>query len=282
MRERGEGLFSSPALTGGGGPHLVEVQTAQQKPVGITLNQLKYIAIVAMTLDHIAFAFVPSYSTLCGWMRFIGRLAGPIMFFAAVEGFRHTKNLNRYMLRLAAFALISWVPFLYFYYGGDLTAGSPLHPSVIFTIFLGVAAVRVQRSSKIQSMAVKVVLITGLVLLSVPADWGVIGVLIILTMDRFRVCFSVQMFAFSIILLFGLDIIELAVQPIMSLAYYGELSVDKNTWMAAIINAGAFLSIDLFSYYKGQHGRKTWFSKWFFYIYYPAHLMVLGALQAIF
>lgn len=281
MRERGEGLFPFPRPDWSNSSPSVEMRV-QQNSVGITLNQLKYIAIAAMTLDHIAFAFVPNSSILYDLMRFIGRLAAPIMFFSAAEGCRHTQNMNRYMLRLAIFALISWIPYLFFYYGGDLTSGSPIRPNVIVTIFLGVAAVRVQRSNKIQSMGVKTMLITGLVLLSVPADWGVIGVLIILTMDRFRVSFSIQMFALSILLLFGLDITELATQPILSLAHYGRLSLDQGIWITAVINAGALLSIDLFSYYKGQHGRKNWASKWLFYFYYPAHLMILGLLQSIF
>lgn len=260
----------------------MDVHASQPKLAGITLNALKYIAIVAMTIDHIAFAFVPAGTPLYIMMRFIGRLTAPIMFFAAVEGCKATRNINRYMLRLAVFAAVSWVPFLYFYYGGDLTAGSPLKPNVIFTILLGVAAVRVRRSDNIPSLGLKIAIIAGLVALSIPADWGVIGVIIILTLDRFRVSFSVQMCAYSVVAILGLDIVELFSQPILALAQHGTISISSGVWVTALINTGALLPIDLFSYYKGQHGSKTRFSKWFFYIYYPAHLIVLGALQAIF
>lgn len=57
------------------------------------------------------------------------------MFFAAVEGCHHTRNLNRYLLRLAVFALVSWFPFLYFHFGGDLAAIQLMRPNVIYTIF---------------------------------------------------------------------------------------------------------------------------------------------------
>lgn len=255
--------------------------SVQPKPVGITMNAVKCAAVIAMTIDHIAFAFVPFGTPLYILMRFIGRLTAPIMFFAAVEGFRYTHNVNRYMFRLAVFALVSWVPYLYFFYGGDLTAGSPFRPSVIFTIFLGVAAIRVRRSHAIHSTELKIVLITGLVLLAIPADWGVTGVLIILAMDCLRACFSLQMTVYAIIVLFGLNVMELVSQPILSLAHQGEVLINPESWLMAFINAGAFLPIGLLSCYKGQHGRKTWLSKWFFYIYYPAHLIVLGFLQRI-
>lgn len=73
-----------------------------------------------MAIDHIAWAFVPDGSILAIVMHFIGSITGPIMFFSAVEGYHHTKNINKYMARLAAFAVISWFPFVYFKYGGAL------------------------------------------------------------------------------------------------------------------------------------------------------------------
>lgn len=54
---------------------------------GITLNSLKYIAILAMTIDHIAFAFVPDGTPLAIVMHIVGRITGPVMFFSAVEGY---------------------------------------------------------------------------------------------------------------------------------------------------------------------------------------------------
>ena len=81
---------------------------------GLTVNTLKYIAILAMVIDHIAYAFVPSGTALSIVMHFIGRTTGPIMFFSAVEGYHHTSNIRKYILRLTIFAIISWFPFLYF------------------------------------------------------------------------------------------------------------------------------------------------------------------------
>ena len=53
-------------------------------------------------LDHIAYAFVPDGTLPAILLHTVGRITGPTMFFAAVEGYHHTRNLDRYLLRLAA------------------------------------------------------------------------------------------------------------------------------------------------------------------------------------
>ena len=118
---------------------------------GLSLNHLKAVAVAAMVIDHIAFAFVPDGTLLAILLHSIGKITGPTMFFAAVEGCHHTRNLNRYLLRLAVFALVSWFPFLYFHFGGDLAAIQLMRPNVIYTIFLGVLAVRIRRSPRLCS-----------------------------------------------------------------------------------------------------------------------------------
>ena len=70
-------------------------------------QQIKLLAIAAMTIDHIALVFVPSGSILYYVMRLIGRLTAPLMAFMLTEGYRHTRSRSKYLLRLVIFALIS-------------------------------------------------------------------------------------------------------------------------------------------------------------------------------
>ena len=102
-------------------------------------NQIKLLAILAMTIDHIAWLVFPGYSKapLALLMHLIGRMTCPIMCFFIAEGYHHTRDLNRYTLRLFVFAVISHFAYIFasqdfvdarsfipFYYGGILN-----HPS---------------------------------------------------------------------------------------------------------------------------------------------------------
>ena len=256
-----------------------------QLPAGcaqeITLNQAKYIAIAAMVIDHIAFAFVPDGTALAIVMHIIGRLTGPIMFFSAVEGYHHTRDLNRYLLRLAAFAAISWFPFLYFKSGGDLSGAAFWQPNVIYTILLGVLAVRVRRSEKIRHPVFKAVLIFALIALCVPADWGCTGILMILVLDYFYGSFRNQAFAYCLVVLLDLDVLSLFTSPFFSLFYDHTFAIDWEYVRYTVESVGAFLPMLLLSRYKGRHGKSSGFSKWFFYGFYPLHLLVLGYLQTL-
>ena len=62
-------------------------------------NHLKLIAIIAMTIDHIADLLYPGMPNLIvpNILHIIGRLTAPIMFFFICEGYHHTKNLKKYL-----------------------------------------------------------------------------------------------------------------------------------------------------------------------------------------
>ena len=72
-------------------------------------NHLKTIAIIAMTIDHIADLLFPGMpnNILSNIFHIIGRITAPIMFFFICEGFHYTKNLKKYIFRLSVFSIIS-------------------------------------------------------------------------------------------------------------------------------------------------------------------------------
>ena len=78
-------------------------------------NQIKLLAILAMTIDHIAWLVFPGYSKapLALLMHLIGRMTCPIMCFFIAEGYHHTRDLNRYTLRLFVFAVISHFAYIF-------------------------------------------------------------------------------------------------------------------------------------------------------------------------
>ena len=124
-------------------------------------NQLKYLVIAAMLIDHIAWAFVPTASLLGQVMHIIGRLTGPTMAYMLAEGYHYTRNVKKYAMRLGIFAVISWLPFSYFESGGIRPAFG-----VIYTLFLSLLAIWFWDKAKC-SVSVKWLAVLVLCILSV-------------------------------------------------------------------------------------------------------------------
>ena len=198
---------------------------------------LKIIALTAMIIDHIGAFLFPQYLIL----RIIGRLAFPIYAFLVVEGFFHTSDVKRYMMRLAAFAVISEAPFDLVITGKILEAGSQ---NIFFTLFIGVALMYLYGQQ--YSAAGKM----GCVILAVLAgdlfrtDYGSWGVLMIFCFYIFR-----------------------------------ERKWAKNLTVAGInviafgyIQAYAVIALPFFALYNGKRGPGV---KYFFYAVYPVHLLLI-------
>ena len=73
---------------------------------------IKLIAIISMICDHTSDALIGHLS----FWNIIGRVAFPLFCFQLVIGYKHTRNIEKYLLRLFLFGLISQVPFSLFIY----------------------------------------------------------------------------------------------------------------------------------------------------------------------
>jgi hypothetical protein len=259
---------------------MVDTQTTQtRRDTGLTTNALKLIAIAAMVIDHIAWAFVPDETPLAIVMHFIGRITGPTMFYFAVEGYHHTRSVNRYTARLAIFALISYFPFMYFMADGVIAEMDYLQFNVIYTILLGVLAVRVRRELK--NPVLKTILILVLIVLCVPADWSTWGITIIIVFDYFRGNFRHQAFGYTMIVMLQAGMLSLLTYPVSLLLYAPGTPLDPSVYIYNIANLGMFLPLILLKFYNGQKGTGGRFMKWLFYLFYPAHLLILGLIRAL-
>ena len=83
---------------------------------GLNRNQLKYIAIITMIIDHIAFVFIPSSNPMYSICRFFGKLTAPIMCYFLAEGYNYTSSKLKYGLRLFIFSIISQFAFSLAFY----------------------------------------------------------------------------------------------------------------------------------------------------------------------
>lgn len=123
---------------------------------------LKLIALVTMVIDHVTAVLVSGQSPLYTLLRGIGRMAFPIYAFLIAEGCRHTRNREKYLLRLGVFALVSQIPFIlaFFPYDWNEWSDTPLilflnSTNVFYTMFFAVACIHIWETLRRQSRALQ-------------------------------------------------------------------------------------------------------------------------------
>jgi hypothetical protein len=212
---------------------------------------LKWIAIITMTVDHVGLILFPEYTVL----RIIGRIAFPLFAYLLVLGMRSTHNLRGYFNRLLFFALVSQVPY---------ALANGIQPwekmNIFFTLALGLIMVYfIERSS----VAFVIPLIVSVL---VQVDYGVYGtatVLLLYLMGRdWKMGASIFVLINLVLAVSGAWYQPFAIfaLPLILLHDRGKLTLSGT---------------------EGQvkHPR---FRKYFFYAYYPLHLMALWCLKAFF
>lgn len=228
---------------------------------GISSFHLKVIAIVAMTCNHAAylFHFQLPFSLFCIFEG-VGGLTFPIMAFLLTEGFRHTSNMALYLGRLAVFAVIAQIP-----YGMFLGPGA----NVLFTLLLGLILLNLRKVLKgtTKKRAAFWIAVAASLAVSVFFDWGVIGIIMILLAgtaetERQRALRSPLLAAAA-----------LGIPAVFWFASGEIAAIPSFVYALGCAAAGGLLL-----FYDGSRGRPM---KWFFYIYYPAHILVLGVISTI-
>ena len=232
---------------------------------GLNANQLKLIAIIAMTIDHLVWTLVPGYSTqwwvlLC---HIIGRLTAPIMWYFIAEGYHYTRNLKKYAGRLFLLALIS-------HFAYNFCFGIPFLPfqtsvfnqtGVVWSLAWGLVLLHVLNSEMTEWK--KWICIIIACLITFPSDWSCIATMAVVFIGSYRGDFKKQMlwmmiwtFAYAAVYFFFID------------------------KLYAFVQLFTCLSIPLLKLYNGQRGQWKEMGK-LFYIYYPLHLFLCGLLRIL-
>ena len=235
-----------------------------EKAKGLNANQIKVIAIAAMTVDHLTWAFFPGTQAI--WyvclLHMIGRLTAPIMWFFIAEGCHYTRNMGKYIGRLFFFAVIS-------HFAYDFAFGIPFIPmstgifnqtSVMWSLAWAAVLIFVFRKEDIPKW-VKIVSIIVICVISFPSDWSCIAVMcpffLFMHRDKFKrkaADIVIWTFMYSVVYFIFLD------------KLYG------------VLQMFTVLSVPVLAVYNGERGEWKGM-KWFFYIYYPAHLIIIGIIR---
>ena len=227
-------------------------------------DQIKLIAVIAMTFNHAAFVFLAPGTALFELFVDIGYLTAPTMLYFLAEGYRRTSSLRNYALRLAVFAAAAQIPFLAAF---GMREGNMLVTLLICLLILAAL-------ERIANPAAAAVIAAGLALLTYFCDWGIFAP--VAAVLFFRAGGRKKQVLRSCLMLFAL---QFAMQ--LSLyggglrdgsTAYGEAALHSLLASVPVLASGALI---LFAYNGKKARRGALPAKWFFYLYYPAHLVVL-------
>ncbi len=247
----------------------------QSRKPGIIGSTLKLIAIITMLIDHAGAVLVERwmqqsadgtgidgiYALYIG-MRSVGRIAFPIFIFLLVEGMEHTRNRWKYLIRLWIFAIVSEIPFdmAFNLEKSQIFSGQLLefgYQNVFFTLAVGLMVcigIRIVEEKPFKN-GIKITLNLLMTIAGMAAaellrtDYGGIGVLAIVMMYLLRDRRVIAVISCCIILMFS-----------------------------SSLEIVAFLALIPICFYNGERG---WKLKWVFYIFYPAHLLILWMIGSL-
>ena len=240
---------------------------------------LQLIAALAMTIDHLTWILFPGYPVepLPIVLHILGRLAFPIFAFFIAEGYHYTHDRKRYALRLLLFALISHVPYMmasltFQRYGWmsliPFATGNGIgrflnQGSVLFSYFVGLLMLAVKDSERLKQWQ-KTGLVLLLCVLSFPCDWSCIGSLVVLSIGSNR----------------GKPLRQI-LWSLFWISCYAAVYIFALDRVYGLIQFATVLTLPLLALYSGkksEHPAVNKAMRYFLYLYYPVHLLVLGIL----
>lgn len=240
-----------------------QIQTASKGQIRVlNRDMIKYFAMFTMLLNHIAHIFLTRGTVLYEVLEDIGFFTAPVMCYFLVEGYLYTRSRLRYGFRLFLFAVISQIPFL--------LAFEQRRLNMIATLFFCFLILTVME--KVDSAPLRMGLGTLLILATLYGDWGLIAPLFAIFFyngwgDRKRTALG-----------FGVCYLLFALCNVQNY-----MNGEAGEWTAyavfhallcglGILAAGIVI---LFFYNGKRMERGKNISKWFFYLFYPVHLLVL-------
>ena len=236
-----------------------------QEKQGLNRDTLKYIAIFAMLLDHIAWYLLEFSSPTAQAFHIVGRITAPIMCFFLAQGYMYTHALPRYFGRLAVFAALSQVPWYFLHPGkGWLTFN--------FLVTMIFSLLAIHAWATIGNRLLRVLAVAACVAATWYCDWHCYAPLWCLCFYVFREDKGRQLLSFCGV---ALVYIEEAVRTRLHAGY-----TVLGALRGASFTLGVFLAIPLLLQFNGRKGRFAW-SKWVFYLFYPLHLAILAILQRV-
>ncbi len=216
-------------------------------------TSLKLIAMISMVFDHVGDMFFPGAL----WMRMIGRLAMPLFSFCIAEGYAHTKNKQRYLLRMGVFALVSEIPFD-LAFEGRVSLG---HQNIMLSFFLAILALmvfdRIRGEGKEHA-----------------AGKTLLGILCVCAVAVLALLLRADYTLFAVLAVFLFYVLRNRHPLLRCGVGVGFLALTRTVGYYRATG----LSLIPLLLYNGKRGRGL---KWLFYAFYPGHLLLLYLLKTV-
>lgn len=234
-----------------------------------TSCSLHIMAMIFMLCDHLWGTVVRGND----WLTCIGRLTFPIYAFMIVEGYFHTKNLKKYVGRLLLFAVLSEIPF-------NLAMGSrvfyPIHQNVLWSFLIAIGLIhwneKVKRKELWKRILVGVVTVCIAYIVGIVTfvDYYNAGILMVLVFYAFRGrkwwCYLGQLICLWYI---NFEMLGGFSYEVM---IFGQTRFVERQGLA-------LLALVPIWFYRGKQGYHSKALQYFYYAFYPVHLLILGLLK---
>lgn len=199
-------------------------------------NILKLIGIISMTIDHLGVVLFPEQS----WLRVIGRIAMPIFAYQLAIGIRFTSNKKKYLSHLVTFGIIAQIPYMFVFKVTNL--------NILFSLFYAGLCLGLWQNKK-GRWVLPIFIIGSLI---IPIEYGIYAVLL------------------PFIFYIGYDYLTNSSIFLLSSTLTIFMSIFYFQWpiqMLAVL--GIFLVL-----YTPNVRIQLRIPKFFFYWYYPLHLII--------
>ncbi|MGF1939061.1 MAG: TraX family protein [Nostoc sp. ChiQUE02] len=209
--------------------------------IKVSAFTIKILAAVFMVMDHVCYLLMPDLLIL----HFIGRLSFPLFAWLLAKGEKHTQNVYRYGSRLLITAIISQPIYTFVF--------QRFSPNILFTLLLGLVMLRLVKLFPQLWQQLIIIGLCAAVSEGLGFEYGGYGIGVILLMsliDKLKA--GVWLLYWCILHL---------ILVILSMNYIFQI------W-------AVFAGFIVFQFNGRQGSRARWF-----YVFYPAHLIILGIIN---
>lgn len=227
------------------------------KKFGLTNNQLKIIAMVSMLFDHVGKELLPQYPIL----QIIGRLAFPIFAYMIAEGCFYTKNKIKYFLTI--FILGTGCQIVY------TVAEHSFYQNVLITFSLSIALI-----FSLENFRIKKEKLSGIILFFTVLIVSILTIVLPLLLEEygFQIDYGIYGVLLPVAVFNGKDKERKLVYTTGVLALLAHSFGGGIQWFS-------LLSVPILALYNQKRGKYN--IKPLFYIFYPAHLVVIYLISLV-